>query len=152
MKLITKFAPVLLALVAACASHSTQTIPDGQWTGDQEVIDEVVLFSVVDANPTDFYDRMIFMEADASAVCKKMGCWMQIEDEGTFGTVRWGSGCGGNYKFPEEAIGERVLIQCMVYPKELTEEQVAELAAEGADATATTDYVFDVSAVMIIED
>jgi hypothetical protein len=158
MKALTKLAPVALCLLAACAStndnsqgSTTTAIPEGAWIGDGQEIDQVVRFSVVDANPPEFYDRTVFVEANAFAVCKKMQCWMQIEDEGHWATVRWDSGCGGNYKFPEDAVGDRVVVQGDLYPKELTQEQIDQLNAAGKPVPAEP-YEFNVTAVMVIED
>ena len=125
MKLIQFLAPAALCVFAACASTTTeQSIPNGAWTGEAATIDTVVQFAEVDANPSAYYDRTVFVEATAFAVCKKMQCWMQIEDQDHWATVRWDSGCGGNYKFPEEATGQRVVVQGELYPKELTAQQI----------------------------
>ncbi|MCA8978662.1 MAG: hypothetical protein H6831_11150 [Planctomycetes bacterium] len=156
MKLFTKLAPLALCLVAACAgtgtdSNTSSALPHGEWIGNNEDMDQVVRFAVVDANPSEFYDRTIWVEANAYAVCKKMQCWMQIEDEGHWATVRWDSGCGGSYKFPEDAVGGRVVVQGDLYPKELTEEQIAALEQAGKPVPAEP-YEFNVTAVMVVED
>ena len=65
--------------------------------------------------------------------------------------MRWDSGCGGNYKFPEEATGKRVVVQGELYPKELTAEQIERLEAAGKPVPAEP-YEFNVTAVMVVED
>ena len=156
MNVFTKLAPLALCLAAACAGTGTNSdhstaLPQGEWIGDGQQMDQVVRFAIVDANPSEFYDRTIFVEANAYAVCKKMQCWMQIEDEGHWATVRWDSGCGGNYKFPEDAVGDRVVVQGDLYPKVLTADQIAALKTAGKPVPAEP-YEFNVTAVMVIED
>jgi hypothetical protein len=154
MKALTKLIPLALCFVAACASTNDSTAPDlqgGEWIVNAEPVDRVVRLSVVDANPSEFYDRTVFVEANAFAVCKKKQCWMQLEDDGHWLTVRWDSGCGGNYKFPEESVGDRVVVQGDLYPKTLTTEQIDALVKAGKPVPAEP-YEFAVTAVMVLED
>lgn len=156
MKALTKLLPLVLCFAAACAStdtttNATSTLPEGQWIGDRAPFNEVVHFAVVDAHPSEFYDRTVFVEANAYAVCKKKQCWMQIEENGHYKQVRWDSGCGGNLKFPEEAVGKRVVVQGELYPKELTQDQIDALNKAGQPIPAEP-YEFNVTAVMVIND
>lgn len=91
---------------------------------------EVVHLSVVDAHPESYWNRTLLIEATATTVCQKVGCWMQVEDEGARAMVRWESGCGGQFAFPKDLQGQRVLIQGSIYPKTITEEDALHLEEE----------------------
>lgn len=145
----TLFAASLL-LLAACAS--TPKLPEGQTIGQTMEAREPVRFAVVDATPPKFFNQTVLVEAKVIAVCKKKGCWMQIEDGGKKAMVRWESGCGGAFKFPEEAIGKTVLIQGSFYPKSITQDDVEHLQEEagGKVEIAREGYEFNASSVLIV--
>lgn len=143
---------LLFALSSACASTPTE-LPPGTPIGEDMALDSIVQFSVVDATPAEFFDRTVLVEAEVQRVCMKAGCWMQIEDEGSTALVRWETGCGGLFKFPEDAIGKRVLIQGSFYPKELTDADREHLSEEaGSPMEIRKDpYEFNASSVMILD-
>lgn len=148
-------APALLCLAAACAStqhdtHSSTTaaMPEGTWIGMQETAETRVRLADLDADPAAYYDQVLIVEADAHAVCEKKQCWMQMKDGDTWTTVRWDSGCGGQYKFPETAIGKHVYVQGEVYP--MPEAQQQALLERGA-ALPAEPYIFRATAVMVDE-
>lgn len=116
-----------LALVS-CASRPT--LPAGVIVGEEMQPREVIALSVVEAHPKDFRNRTLLIEATVTAVCQKMGCWMQVEDGGSRSMVRWESGCGGRYAFPKDLQGRRVLIQGSIYPKEISEPDAHHLEEE----------------------
>ncbi len=140
---------LLLSFLAACASYE---LPAGTPIGETMEADAIYNFSVVDATPANFFNRTVLVEAKVVSVCKKAGCWMQIEDEGKTALVRWETGCGGQYTFPMEAIGKRVVIQGSFYPKELTEDDRAHMEEEaGTKLDIRADpYEFNASSVMIL--
>ncbi len=143
--------PVVLA-VAGCSS--TSTLPPGQRVGEEMQPQTPVRFAVVDASPAQYFDKPVLVEATVKAVCQKMGCWMQVEDEGHTAMVRWESGCGGKYAFPKDAVGKRVLIQGTFYPKHMDESEVEHLKEEGGDKLAVRKdgYEFNASSVMYLEE
>jgi hypothetical protein len=143
---------LVFALSCACASTATD-LPAGTPIGEAMAVDSVVQFAVVDASPADFFNHTVLVEAEVIRVCIKAGCWMQIEDEGSTALVRWETGCGGQFKFPEEAIGHRVLIQGSFYPKELTDADREHLSEEaGSPMEIRQDpYEFNASSVMILD-
>ena len=67
--------PALLLLLAACAT--TPPLPPGEQVGEEMQAQEVVRFSVVDANPPAYFDRVVLVEATVEAVCQSAGCWMK---------------------------------------------------------------------------
>jgi len=133
----------LLALAACTATRSE--LPTGVRTGIEMQAQEPVHFAVVDASPAKFYGQTVLVEATVKAVCKKKQCWMQFEDGGKVGLVRWDSGCG-EFKFPEDAIGKRVLIQGKLVPKE------AAGAKSPAGEPVSAGYDFKASSVLVIDE
>lgn len=142
---------VSLLLCAACAT--TDRLPPGVLVGEELLPQPVVAFARVDADPRAYFERTLLVEATVTAVCKKVGCWMQIADEGRTAMVRWETGCGGRFTFPLEAVGRRVLVQGSFYPKSISAEDAEHLAAEsgGALAVEREGYEFNASAILLIE-
>jgi hypothetical protein len=134
------FSFALLALTACTATRAQ--LPTGVRTGLEMQAQEPVHFAIVDASPAKFYGQTVLVEATVRAVCKKKQCWMQFEDGGKVGVVRWDSGCG-QYKFPEDAIGKRVLIQGKLVPKEAAAAQAASAASAAYDFKASSVLVLD---------
>jgi hypothetical protein len=120
----------LLALGLALACASRPTLPPGEIVGMEMQPREVVHLSVVDANPEPYWNKTLLIEATVTAVCQHSGCWMQIEDGGSRALVRWESGCGGDYAFPKDLQGRRVLIQGSIYEKSFSEDEVEHLEEE----------------------
>lgn len=112
-----------------------------------------VRLAVVDAEPAKFFDQTLLVEATVVAVCQNRGCWMQIEDDGRKAMVRWESGCGGQYAFPKDAAGKRVLIQGAFYPQKFSEEAVEHMQGETDRAIAIPreGYEFNASAVIVLD-
>lgn len=145
------FLPALLALTAACAS--TTALPKGQLIGQEMKPQTAYRFAVVDANPKDFFDKTVLVEASVKAVCQNSGCWMQVEDEGRSAFVHWETGCGGEFAFPKDAAGKRIVVQGTFHPKKLTDAEVEHLEEEaGHKLTVRRDgYEFNASSVLIID-
>lgn len=142
--------PLFLGLVSCAA---TERVPPGIVIGQEIVPAEIVPFATVDADPRAYFERTLLVEATVTAVCKKAGCWMQVEDEGRTAMVRWETGCGGQYLFPVEAVGKRVLVQGSFYPKTISAEDAEHIAEEsGGDlALEREGYEFNASAVLLLE-
>jgi len=141
-----------LLLLVAC--QSTPTLPEGAHVGETMEAIEIYQFATVDASPTEYFNRTLLVEAEVVAVCLKAGCWMQVQDEGKKALVRWETGCGGAYKFPEDAVGRRVLIQGSFYPKELSPEDREHLKQEAGNADIEfreDPYEFNASAVLVLD-
>jgi len=140
-----------IALTSACAS--TRQLPPGVVDGEAIAPQASVEFADVNADPPAYYERTLLVEATVTAVCKNAGCWMKIEDEDATAMVRWEDGCGGKYAFPEEAVGQRVLIQGSFYPKTISEEDAQHLEAEsgGEVEIERETYEFNASAILLLE-
>jgi hypothetical protein len=139
-----------LVVLAGCAA----TLPAGARVGEEMAVRPAVAFAVVDASPSDYFDQTVLVEATVTAVCKAKGCWMQVEDEGRTAMVRWETGCDGQYAFPEDAVGRRVLVQGSFYPKAMSEEDAEHLEQESNEAIEIErdGYEFNASAVLLIAD
>lgn len=137
-------------LTSACRA----TLPVGDALGEPIEPQEVVAFATVDASPSDYFDRTVLVEATATAVCQRAGCWMQVEDAGRTAMVRWESGCGGQYTFPEAAVGKRVIVQGSFYPKTIEPADAEHLAEEaGGELDVPLDgYEFNASAVLVVSE
>jgi hypothetical protein len=151
MKTLAPLSAFALALFCACQSNPT--IPKGQRIGQDIQAQPSVRFSIVDATPKNFFNKTVLVEAKVKAVCAKAGCWMQVEDEGRTAMVRWETGCGGQYKFPMEAVGKRVLIQGSFYPKSITEADAKHIEEEAGTKVAIPreGYEFNASSVLILD-
>jgi hypothetical protein len=143
----------LLLLLAACAT--APPLPPGEVVGEEMAAQDVVRFSVVDANPPAYFERVVLVEATVVAVCQNAGCWMTVEDEGRTAMVRWETGCGGKYAFPADMAGSRVLIQGTFYPVTLSADEAEHLAFEAggeAGIEAGDTYEFNASSILVLED
>lgn len=140
-----------LALLS-CASHPP--LPEGLVVGMEMKPREVVHLAVVDAHPAAYRDQTLLIEATVTAVCQKVGCWMQVEDEGARSMVRWESGCGGQYAFPKDLAGRRVLIQGSIYPKTISEPDARHLEEEAGREIAIdrTGSEINASSILIVVD
>lgn len=141
---------VLLAVGGACSSRPI-SLPAGQHIGEPVAAREVLPLATVDAEPAKYLKQTLLVEATIVNVCQKMGCWMQVEDQGHAAMVRWESGCGGQYKFPKEAIGQRVLIQGSFYPKAISAADAQHLESEsGGKPIAREGYEMNASGVIVL--
>jgi hypothetical protein len=131
-------------------------IPDGATkTGQEITAGEAVKLAAVLAEPAKYFERTIVVEATAAAVCQSKGCWMTITDgEAEPIWVRWSSGCGGQYAFPKDAAGRRVLVQGSFYEKEIAPADAAHLAAESkslvAEEIAGKTYEMNATAFVLL--
>jgi hypothetical protein len=123
---------------ATAAGAPALVLPEGAAkTGQELVAGEAVKLAAVLAEPAKYFERTIVVEATANGVCQSKGCWMTITDgEAEPIWVRWSSGCGGQYSFPKDAAGRRVLVQGSFYEKEIAPADAAHLAAESKDLIA----------------
>ena len=148
-------ASVLIALaliLPACATVAAD-LPPGQHVGESIGSRPIHAFAELDASPTDFFDQTLLVQARVTAVCQSMGCWMQVEDGGHTAMVRWESGCGGKYAFPEAAVGQEVLIQGSFYPKVISDADVEHLQGEAGEGVTIEKegYEFNASAIVILD-
>ena len=143
--------PTLLLALASCST--TPHLPAGEALGEPIEAREIVTLATVRADPEDYLEQTLLVEATAIAVCQRAGCWMQVEDENVTAMVRWETGCGGKYTFPADAAGRRIVIQGSFYPKEISEEDAEHLEEEagGKIELEREGYEFNASAVLVLE-
>lgn len=144
-----------LVLLAACSStsESAPSLPEGTFFGEAVQPQGIVSFATVDASPSDYFERTVLVEATGVAVCQTAGCWMKIEDEGKSAMVRWETGCGGKYRFPEDIVGKRIVIQGSFYPKTISPEDAEHMREEAGDDSLEIPlegYEFNASAVIVL--
>ncbi|MEM7205917.1 MAG: DUF4920 domain-containing protein [Planctomycetota bacterium] len=141
-----------LFALGACATQRDAT-PPGLHIGAPVQKLQIQRLAAVQSEPAAHFERTLLVEAKIAAVCQSMGCWMQVEDGGKTTMVRWEAGCGGQYEFPKDAAGERVLIQGSFYPKIIAKEDVAHLQDEaGKDVTIPEEgYEMNASAVVLLD-
>jgi hypothetical protein len=142
--------PVVLTL-GSCAS--TPNLPPGELVGAEIQEREIVSLATVESNPSAYREQTLLVEATAIAVCLKKGCWMQVEDQGRRAMVRWEAGCGGQYAFPGDVVGRRVLIQGSFYRTSISEEDASHIEEEGGAGVridrATSEM--NASAVLVLD-
>ncbi|MBL8844095.1 MAG: DUF4920 domain-containing protein [Planctomycetes bacterium] len=144
-------ASAALALIVSACSSGPRPLPSGQHIGEPVATRDVLPLATVDADPAKYFEQTLLVEATVTNVCAKMGCWMQVEDQGHQAMVRWEAGCGGQYKFPTEAIGKRVLIQGSFYPKEISEADAQHLESESnGKPIARVGYEMNASGVIVV--
>ena len=146
MKLVRS--PLVLLMLAACSAPSA--LPEGDIYGEPMQAREVVRLSVVGKDPEARFDQPVLVEAKVVAVCTKAGCWMQVEDEGQMALVRWDRGYRGEYQFPADLVGQRVLIQGSLSPKSLMEGVIEpfEEEASGKLGSELEGYEMNASSVL----
>jgi len=149
MKAISLISLMFLAL--SCAQ--TANLPSGESIGEAMEVRDSVRLAVIAATPADFFNETVLVEATVTAVCQKAGCWMQIEDGGEKPMVRWESGCGGQYTFPKDLAGKRVLIQGSFYPKTITAADIEHLVEEAGQPIeiASEGYEFNASSILVLD-
>lgn len=140
----------LLCLPLACCA-SVPDLPQGSVIGQELSPARVLPFATVDQHPQDHYHQQVLVAGTITAVCQNAGCWMQIEDQGKVATVRWETGCGGEYAFPKDSVGKHVVVQGTLYPKVA---DVEHLAAEAGDEARVQEsiYEFNASAILLVDD
>ena len=159
MKLIPVALLLCTATFTACNTNAPRSnaahaqLPAGTAFGEPMQAQPSVRFAVVDAAPPKFFHKTLLVEAKVKAVCQKMGCWMQVEDQGRTAMVRWESGCGGKFAFPKDAAGKTVLIQGSFYPKQISEADAKHLEEEAGHKIEVPreGYEFNASAVLVLD-
>lgn len=134
----TMAAACAVALLAGCSGQESGqvakvSLPEGaQVLGEEITVTEApVTLATVRAHPENYFEKTLLVEATAQDICQKAGCWMTITDgDGEPIWVRWATGCGGQYSFPKDASGRRLLVQGSFYPKEIDPADAEHIAGE----------------------
>ena len=107
----------------------------------------VALSALLDA-PADFADQVVKTSGTIQQVCQSMGCWMELRagEEGS-PAIRVPM---ANHAFflPKDVAGRRCTIEGKVSVRDLTEEERAHFASEGATVLAQVAQI-DATGVMI---
>jgi hypothetical protein len=122
----------------AATTPGAYQVPDGATTvGEAITVPVPVQLAVVKRSPAEWFERTILVEATAADVCQARGCWLTLTDgPGEPIWARWASGCGGQYAFPKDVAGRRVVVQGSIYEKEIDPTAAAHLAAESGGLVA----------------
>lgn len=146
---MTRFAALLALVVLACGCATTHA-PKGRHIGEPILDLRTKKLADLMANPAPYVDRKVLIEGRIKAVCKKKGCWMQIEDGPHSVLVRWETGCGGRYAFPRDAVGERVIVQGSFYPKELSAKDAEHMREEAGAELDLARKVYEINADAVV--
>ncbi len=84
--------------------------------------------------PNDFEGRTVKTEGTITQVCQRMGCWMELQAEGT-PPVRVPM-AGHSFFLPRDVSGRPATVEGTVGLRTLSEAERAHLESEGATATA----------------
>lgn len=148
MRLQTALSALLLPL-ALIACRSAATLPAGQTIGAELTPAKTIPLHVVQQDLAAYAGQTVLVEGQATAVCQKMGCWMKVEEAGQSARVRWDNGCGGQYAFPLDVVGKRVVLQATVLEVPPSEEKLA--AAKDQPDGCPKEYALSVSSLLIVD-
>lgn len=138
----------LLLLAPACSTSKAAS--EGELVGDPLTATERVALADLDARADALAGRPVLIEATASDVCAKKGCWMQLEDGGEHAMVYWEEGCGGARTFPAGAIGQRVLVQGTVRRATISDEDAAHLIEEATRGAVARSNALEIRASAMV--
>lgn len=141
-----------LLLLGACAS--APALPAGQSIGEAMPTRAVHALAAVAQHPADYYERTLLVSGRVTAVCQTKGCWMKLADGSAEAMVRWEAGCGGQYAFPKDAAGKRVIVQGSYYAKTISPADAEHLRAEAGGRVdfPQQTHELNASAVLIVAD
>ncbi len=94
----------------------------------------LVALAAIAEDPDTFNGQVVKTEGEIAAVCQRMGCWMEISEEGV-PPIRVPM-AGHSFFLPKDVAGQRALIEGTVALRELSEGERQHLEEEGALATA----------------
>jgi hypothetical protein len=97
---------------------------------------ELTPLSDLTASPERFAGQVIKTEGEITAVCQRMGCWMEMRSEEGAPTVRVPL-AGHDYFLPRDVSGRHATIEGQVAIRPLSDAEREHLASEGAQAVAT---------------
>lgn len=97
---------------------------------------ELTPLSELTAAPERFDGQVIKTSGEITAVCQRMGCWMEMRSEEGAPTVRVPL-AGHDYFLPRDVSGRHATIEGQVAIRALSDAEREHLASEGAQAVAT---------------
>lgn len=113
----------LVALLTALTSLSVQAEGRRQYGQPLAAGEEAAVAAIVQ-DPLAWEGKTVRVRGTVKDVCRKMGCWMEIED--TSGAAIQIKVDDGVIVFPVDAIGRQAIAEGQVEVRELTREQYLE--------------------------
>lgn len=143
--------------IAACSGERGAPqhfeIPDGAvLVGNAPSQVSPVSLQAIQKEPETYLGKTVLIQATAEDVCQAKGCWMTLKEQGPSIWVRWSSGCGGEFAFPKDAAGKRVLVEGTLVEKELSSEDAEHIAGESKSLNASeiAGKAFEIDAVSCV--
>ena len=96
---------------------------------------EAVALAQITGDPESYAGQTVKTEGEITAVCQRMGCWMEMND-GEGPTVRVPM-AGHSFFLPRDVSGRRARIEGEVALRQLPPGEAQHLAEEGAQATGS---------------
>jgi hypothetical protein len=129
-------------ITAACLAITlTSTAAQGQTLGAGVKIKEATPIEKLLTNSKDYIGKTVRIEGVVTAVCDKMGCWMDLRDEKadekTGKTLRLKVEDGGPIKFPMAAKGKKASAEGVF--EAVSADMAKEYAADAKEAKAGSD-------------
>ena len=106
-----------------------------------------VPLATIAAAPEAYAGKTVKTEGEISAVCQRMGCWMEMRADGV-APVRVPM-AGHSFFLPKDVSGRHATVEGEVAVRELSEDERSHLESEGALATAQT---LEISATGVVID
>jgi hypothetical protein len=103
----TAAAPEGEAVAQKAEARPSVELPEKKF-GEPITVDEITPLEDVLASPDKFADKTIRTEGVVTAVCKSMGCWMELSDEKEQAHVTM---AGHSFFVPKTADGHRAIVQ-----------------------------------------
>ena len=147
---------IAIAFLASCAPEQSSgpfVVPAGATLiGNAPTQTSPVALTVIQKEPSSYVGKTVLIQATADEVCQAKGCWMTVKGEGPAVWVRWSSGCGGEFAFPQDVAGKKVVVEGTLREKELAPEEAQHLADESKGMTAAeiAGKTFEIDAVSCV--
>ncbi|MFZ1320107.1 MAG: DUF4920 domain-containing protein [Ignavibacteria bacterium] len=108
---------------------------------------EVVEFTDLMSNPSEYKDKTVLVKGNISEVCQKAGCWLVLSDGSNSSRVT----TLHNFFVPKDATGSQVIVLGKFIEAELTEDQAKHYNEESNNPKADEDIkgtvkVFEIEA------
>jgi hypothetical protein len=149
-------AAIILVLLSACAKDQVSgpfAVPSGATLiGNAPTQQKPIALIAIQKEPSAFVGKTILVQAVAEDVCQGKGCWMTVKGEGGPMWVRWSTGCGGDFAFPKDVVGKKVVVEGTLREKDMTPEEAQHMAAEAKrmNAAEITGKTFEIDAVSCV--
>lgn len=147
---------IVVLFLASCARNQGSgsfAVPNGATLiGNAPTQASPIALAAIQKEPAAYLGKTVLIQATAEDVCQGKGCWMTVKGDGPAMWVRWSTGCGGEFAFPKDVAGKKVVIEGTLREKEMTPEEAQHLAAESKDMNAAeiAGKTFEIDAVSCV--